>query len=186
MVQIINIVVGIDHFVRCSTEVIARDGEGLAHRFVIEIPEKLADLWAYLDFKLTSGEKYKTARLPIENNVITYDIPAYVLGGNGVLKTQLVLQDGNGLTWKSNTKKFTVRYSINAEDDIPEKEDFIAEAQKLLDDIREGASGGGGYVVVDAELSTTSKNPVQNRVVTEKFAEVETTVGNIDALLETI
>lgn len=46
--------------------------------------------------------------------------------------------------------------------------------------------GGGGNIVVDSELSETSKNPVENKVVTAKFAEVNTTVGNINALLETI
>lgn len=39
---------------------------------------------------------------------------------------------------------------------------------------------------IDTKLSTTSTNPVQNRIVTEKIAEVETTIGNIDALLGTI
>ena len=32
--------------------------------------------------------------------------------------------------------------------------------------IKGGASGGGGSVEVDAELSTTSENPVQNKVIT--------------------
>lgn len=148
MVTTISIIIGKDHFVRCSTEVIARDGEGLVHRFAIEIPENFAELWAYLDFKLPNGEKYKTARLPIENNLITYDIPAYVLNGDGVLKVQLVLQDGNGLVWKSNPKKFTVRGSINAVDDIPDKEDFIAEAQRILDEIQYGDNVGGSTVNV--------------------------------------
>lgn len=148
MVTTINITVGKDHFVRCATETIARDGEGLVHRFAIEIPENFADLWAYLDFKLPNGEKYKTARLPIENALIAYDVPAYVLNGDGVLKVQLVLQDGNGLVWKSNTKKFTVRRSINAVDDIPEKEDFIAEAQKILDEIKYGDNTGGSTINV--------------------------------------
>lgn len=148
MVTTINITVGKDHFVRCATETIARDGEGLVHRFAIEIPENFADLWAYLDFKLPNGEKYKTTRLPIENNLITYDVPAYVLNGDGVLNVQLVLQDGNGLVWKSNTKKFTVRRSINAVDDIPEKEDFIAEAQKILDEIKYGDNTGGSTINV--------------------------------------
>ncbi len=50
------------------------------------------------------------------------------------------------------------------------------------------ASGGtsGGSVTVDSELSKTSENPVQNKVITEKITEVETTIGNIDVLLGTI
>ena len=47
----------------------------------------------------------------------------------------------------------------------------------------------GGNVVsitVDSELSDTSTNPVQNKVVTKKITEITTTVGNVDALLQTI
>lgn len=42
------------------------------------------------------------------------------------------------------------------------------------------------HLPVDEELSKTSVNAVQNKVVTAKFAEVETTIGNIDALLGTL
>ena len=38
----------------------------------------------------------------------------------------------------------------------------------------------------DEELSQMSINSVQNKVVAAKFAEVETTIGNIDVLLGTI
>jgi hypothetical protein len=39
---------------------------------------------------------------------------------------------------------------------------------------------------VDAEFSETSINPLQNKVVTSRFAELDTTIGNIDAILGTI
>lgn len=50
------------------------------------------------------------------------------------------------------------------------------------------ASGGSDEecITVDSEFSTTSTNPVQNKVITEKVTEIETTVGNIDILLKTI
>lgn len=38
----------------------------------------------------------------------------------------------------------------------------------------------------DEELSQMSANAVQNKVVTAKFVEVETTIGNIDVLLGTL
>ena len=38
----------------------------------------------------------------------------------------------------------------------------------------------------DDELSQMSVNAVQNKVVAAKFAEVETTIGNIDVLLGTL
>ena len=41
-------------------------------------------------------------------------------------------------------------------------------------------------VEVDGELSPMSNNAVQNKAVATKFAEVETTIGNIDVLLGTI
>lgn len=41
-------------------------------------------------------------------------------------------------------------------------------------------------VKVDEELSQMSNNAVQNKAVAAKFAEVETTIGNIDVLLGTI
>lgn len=49
-----------------------------------------------------------------------------------------------------------------------------------------GDARGGGSVTVDSALSNTSENPVQNKVITEKITEVETTIGNIDVLLGTI
>ena len=183
MVDIINITVERNRFVRCDVETLARDGEALVHRFVITIPEKLSSLWPYLDFELPNGEKYKTARLAIEGNVITYDVPAYVLNGNGDLKTQIVLQNENGRVWKSNVKTFHVRYSVNAVDDIPEKEDFIAEAQKILDEVQ---GGGGGSITVDDHLDPESTNPVQNKVVAKHFADVDVLVGDIDATLDSI
>lgn len=41
-------------------------------------------------------------------------------------------------------------------------------------------------ITVDSELSLESVNPVQNKVVTQSFKQVETTIGNIDVLLGTI
>ena len=41
-------------------------------------------------------------------------------------------------------------------------------------------------IIVDSALSEESTNPVQNKVVTQSFKQVETTIGNIDVLLGTI
>lgn len=35
-----------------------------------------------------------------------------------------------------------------------------------------GGGGGGGTIAVDDELSETSKNPVQNRVITNAISEM--------------
>lgn len=39
--------------------------------------------------------------------------------------------------------------------------------------------------VVDSELSSTSENPVQNKVVTSKFNEIEQDIANLKANAET-
>lgn len=43
--------------------------------------------------------------------------------------------------------------------------------------------GGGSSVTVDAAMSATSTNPVQNKVVKEY---IDAQVGNINTILETI
>lgn len=58
--------------------------------------------------------------------------------------------------------------------------------QEVLDELSMGGGSSGGSLIVDDALSETSTNPVQNKVVTEKFNEVTTTVGNINSLLSTI
>jgi len=61
-------------------------------------------------------------------------------------------------------------------------------AEQLKKDVEDGNvnTGGGAHITVDSALSPTSENPVQNKVITEKITEVETTIGNIDVLLGTI
>lgn len=46
-----------------------------------------------------------------------------------------------------------------------------------------GSGSGGGSITVDSALSTTSTNPVQNKVVTAKFDEVSTTYVKNDDLV---
>ena len=48
------------------------------------------------------------------------------------------------------------------------------------------ANNPSPIITVDSELSDKSTNPVQNKVVTQSFKEVEATIGNIDVLLGTI
>lgn len=192
MHDIIKILVDADHYLRCPVDTIARDGEGDVIKLEITFPEKLSLYWVYLDFKMPNGEKFKSPRLDVEGNTATYTVPPYVLV-EGKLKMQVLFKNADGATWKSYKKPFTVRPSINAVDDIPDKEDFIAEAQKLLDEIEKGGGGGADItqpqnwteqqkatardnigvteIVVDDHLDPTSTNPVQNKVVTEAINE---------------
>ena len=46
-----------------------------------------------------------------------------------------------------------------------------------------GGGGSGGSVTVDSELSDTSTNPVQNRVVKSALDAFSEEIGNIEVLL---
>ena len=133
MQDIISVEITDDHLFKCSTYYIARKGEGLIPRLTITIPVKLYDSWAYLDFKKPDGEKLRTPRLKIIDGVIIYDIPLYLLDKNGEIGIQAVFQKDSGAIWKSNIKKFAILQGIDAVVDIPDKQDFIVEAQKVLD-----------------------------------------------------
>ena len=47
----------------------------------------------------------------------------------------------------------------------------------------EGGGGGGGSVTVDAALSSTSTNPVQNKVVYAAIQEINTALSGVDTLI---
>lgn len=178
--DIIRITVDDNHYLRCPIDTIARDGEGNAIKLEITFPEKLSSYWVYLDFKMSNGEKFKSPRLDVEGNKATYIVPPYVLI-EGKLKIQVLFQNEAGAIWKSYKKPFNVRPSINAVDDIPDKEDFIAEAQKLLDEIKKG-----GGITVDSVLSLTSENPVQNKVVTDLLREHHNAIYTIAPRVSTL
>ena len=128
---IVNI--GTNHQYLCDTKCIARAGENLNTQLEITLAEELSEYWAYLDFEKSNGETFKTPRLEIVENKIIYDIPSSVLDVGGDLFVQLVLQKESGDIWKSEIKKYYVKKSIDAVNEIVEKEDFIAEVQKMLD-----------------------------------------------------
>ena len=133
----ISVTIGADHTFGCAVVALGRTGEHVISRLEITIPDELCDFWAYLDFKKPSGHTVKTPRLDIVGNTIGYDIPQGLLDESGNLETQLVLQHENGEIWKSTVKKFVTLKSIDAEEDIPQTEDFITEAQKTLDETQE-------------------------------------------------
>lgn len=139
MRDIINAIIDEKHFLKCSTYSIARNGEGLTPCLSISIPDGLFNYWAYIDFKKPNGEKFKTPRIEVSEGKITYNIPSAVLDEDGELEVQIIFQNADGGIWKTYVKEFAVRYSINATDDIPDKEDFITEAQKVLDEAVETA-----------------------------------------------
>lgn len=46
-----------------------------------------------------------------------------------------------------------------------------------------GGGGGGGSVTVDAALSETSENPVQNKAITSKINQMDRQLGELDTWL---
>ena len=132
----INVTIKDDHTFDCAVVTIGRVGENAIAQLEITIPEELNTFWAYLDFKKPKGNKYKTSKLEIQNNIIEFDMPLELLNENGNLEVQLVLQNENGLIWKSATKKFVVLGSVDAVEEIVNQEDFITKAQKILDELK--------------------------------------------------
>ena len=143
----VSVTIGEDHSYNCTVVTLGRTGENAVSQLEITIPEELSGFWAYLDFKKPRGQTVKTPKLDIVNNKIEYDIPAGLLNENGNLEVQLVLQSETGEIWKSSVKKYVVLKSIDASEDIPEKEDFITEAQKVLDSIDETVSNTASAIV---------------------------------------
>lgn len=152
MKDIIQVNIGEDHIFNCDRKKIARTGESSVTRLEIALEENLSECWAYLDFKKANGETVKTPKLEIVDNRAVYDIPLGVLDVVGDLEVQLVLQRESGEIWKSDVKKFFVCKSINATDDIPDKEDFITEAQKLLDELGDVETALDGIIAIQNEL----------------------------------
>lgn len=133
----IQINLGTDHTLECTETIIGRSGEGLVSRLEITVPDALSGYNVYIDFEKPNGESLRTPKLDVEYGVAYYDVPQYLLIDNGDIKVQLVFENSNGRVWKSSKKRYTILKSINAVDDIPEKEDFITVAQQLIDELNQ-------------------------------------------------
>ena len=190
MKNIIYVKVDLDHFWSSSDRIIGREGESETTQLQITLADELKGNWAYLDFKKPNGETFKTPRLEEINGVINYDIPLGVLDVKGEMGIQLVLQNENGLIWKSAIKHYANRSSINATEDIPDKEDFITEAQKILDDIQSGGGGStGGGLTEDQVLELIANAIVDNEQIQalhEKDTELDEKLGDVENALDNI
>lgn len=150
-----------DHIYICNGGVIGRSGENECTQLEITLDECLCDKWIYIDFSKPDGTTYKTSKLDIVNNKVIYDIPNALLDQKGNLKVQVVLQDEKGEVWKSTIKSYGVNPSINATDDIPNQDDFITEAQKLLNEVEEGLTptigDNGNWFILDKDTGKPSR-----------------------------
>lgn len=57
-------------------------------------------------------------------------------------------------------------YALGRESELPTK---LSRVEELLVELITSGGGGGGSVTVDDEMSSTSTNPVQNKVIKAKF-----------------
>ncbi len=133
MKDLITVNIDSNHSTETSTNILGREGEGNTAQLEIAIPEELRGYDIYIDFEKPNGEPVRTPRLEVKNGVARYDVPPYLLVESGEIGVQLVFQSENKGVWKSSVKKYVIQNSINAVNDIPNKEDFITEAQKILD-----------------------------------------------------
>ena len=152
-----------DHIYICNGGVIGRSGENECTQLEITLDECLCDKWVYIDFIKPDGTTYKTPKLDIVQNKVIYDIPNALLDQKGALKVQVVLQNEVGEIWKSSIKTYEVNPSINATDDIPNQDDFITEAQRLLNEVEEGLTptigDNGNWFILDKDTGKTSIGP---------------------------
>lgn len=153
MKNTIQINLGADHTLECAEKVIGRSGEGLVSRLEVTIPEALANYDVYIDFEKPNGEPLRTPKLEVEYGVAFYDVPKYLLDESGEIKVQLVFEKSNGTTWKSSKKRYTILKSINAVEDIPEKVDFIAQVQKLVDELSQEVTEIAEILANDAKFA---------------------------------
>lgn len=133
MIDIISANIGMDHIFYCSRKIIARVGEHNVTKLEISLENELCEGNAYLDFKKSNGEKYRSQKLEIVDNVATYKIPRAVLNQEGELLVQLVIEKEGEATWESFVKKYYVQEAINAVDEIPvlEKESAFTLTDKI-------------------------------------------------------
>lgn len=127
-----------NHIYNCTSKTIGRQGENICTQLEITLEDCLCDSWVYLHFEKTDGTTKVTEKLEIIDNVVTYDIGNDLLDMAGSLKVFVELHKDSGLVWKSSTKSYTVLKSFNGVDQIENKEDFITDAQRLLNEVEEG------------------------------------------------
>lgn len=143
-----------------------------------------------------------------DNMLLTMTVTDIELSVKGRGELQLVYVCANAIK-KSEIYRYNVNRAIDTEIDVnPPRGSIIAEVEESLaeikDDIGElaeltttdksslvsainevNAKESGSSVTVDDELSGTSENPVQNKVVKSKFDSVDQTIAGIGGRLVT-
>ena len=187
MKDLIIVNIDTDHNTESGTNVLGREGEGNTSRLEINIPEALRGCDIYIDFKKPDGETVRTPRLEVAGSVAYYDVPQFILTESGEIEIQLVFQSEDKEIWKSSVRKYTIQDSINAVNDIPNKEDFITEAQKVLDELSGEVNEIAKILSKDADFVSTVANGMDINKLQAKQDEAlntidKTVVGAINEL----
>lgn len=136
------------------------------------------------------------------DGILTVDIPAFILEGEEEC-CYCWNNEYHAWAWiyvtegelAETVKKIELHIESRAKPDdysSPGDKDIIQQLrEEILGDIEEVVTdylnkNPVQAISVDDALSEESTNPVQNKVVTAKFKDLETTVGNVDVLLGTI
>lgn len=100
-------------------------------------------------------------------------------------KAGIVKPDNDTITISGDTIKAIKAGFTGTKEEVEEAiqagEIEEGEFVSITDDYEEG-SGGGGNIIVDDELSEESENPVQNKVIAEKIAELNQAIEDAKAL----
>lgn len=126
-----------NHIYNCTSKTIGRQGENECTQLEITLEECLCDSWVFLHFEKPDGTTKVTPKLEIVDNKATYDIGNDLLDIDGSLSVFAELHKESGLVWRSSIKTYTVLSQFNGTDLIENKEDFLTEAQKTLDNMEE-------------------------------------------------
>ena len=193
MIDKICINLGSDHIYNCGCKIIGRTGENNIAQLEITLAEELNTCWVYIDFKKPDGTTFRTPKLDIIDNKVIYDIPNSLLDMYGYLCVQIVLQKESGEVWKSTIHQYAINKSLDAIDDIPYKEDFITNAQTLLNEIEAGLTPTIGenenWFVLDKDTGKPSRGPKGDAyiITKEDLEEVETNVKtDVQPIIEEI
>ena len=145
-------------------------------------PAYVGDYKYYLEYRSIIGTKVRTQYLGLntEDNTVTYNIPVTMSSLRGVeCYFNIVKLDDDGQTVQViKPKKFFLEfdYSPDTDNSISKVNDFSINA--LLEAIRLGTfKGEPGDAIVNADdkMSSTSTNPVQNKVI---LAYIDSVVNN--------
>lgn len=141
--------------ISANNTVLLMEGENDSKSFRVRLPIRFANDWVYIEFKQSNGDKFVSKRLEsYSNGEFLYLLKKEVLSCVGELKVQIVIKNGSGLIGKSNTLIFTVKGSINATEELVEKEtsqELLLDVQEQLDKKQDKLIAGANISLVETE-----------------------------------